>query len=85
MNIKNDEAHSLAKELAAMEHTTVTEAVTLSLREALERRRTPAAQQHRRERVQELVLRMQQQARQTSGRSLWEIADELYDEQGLPK
>jgi len=40
MNIKSTTAHDLAKELAAIEHTSVTQAVTLSLREALDRRRS---------------------------------------------
>ena len=85
MNIKNDEAHSLARELAALEHTTVTDAVTMSLREALERRRTPAAQQRRRARVEQLVERLQRQAKQHEGNTLWDIADDLYNERGLPR
>lgn len=85
MNIKNDEAHSLARELAALEHTTVTDAVTMSLREALERRRTPAAQQRRRARVEQLVERLQRQAKQLGGKTLWDIADDLYNERGLPR
>ncbi|MFM7144805.1 MAG: type II toxin-antitoxin system VapB family antitoxin [Actinomycetales bacterium] len=35
MNIKSPHAHALARELAALEHTTVTDAVTLSLQESL--------------------------------------------------
>lgn len=85
MNIKSPEAHELAKRLAALEHTTVTAAVTLSLREALARRDTPAADAKRRRRVNELVARMQQQYRRHGGASLNEAVDALYDERGLPR
>ena len=85
MNIKSPEAHELAKRLAALEHTTVTGAVTLSLREALARRDTRAADAKRRRRVDELVARLQQQYRQHTGTSLYEAVDALYDERGLPR
>ena len=43
MNITSAEAHDLAKELAALEHTTITDAVILSLREVVERRQEHSA------------------------------------------
>lgn len=42
LNIKNDEAHRLASELAEQNDTTLTDAVTSALRETLERGRRTA-------------------------------------------
>lgn len=49
LNVKNDEAHDLARELSDLTDTTITEAVTLALRETLarERRRRRAEQTRR--------------------------------------
>lgn len=85
MNIKNDEAHALAKELASLEHTTVTDAVVLSLREAVERRRAEHAADVRFRGAMEIVERMQAEERAHDGPSLWEINEDLYDEWGLPR
>lgn len=54
LNVKNDEAHDLARELSDLTDTTITEAVTLALRETLarERRRRRADQTRR---VQDLI------------------------------
>jgi antitoxin VapB len=40
LNIKNEEAHRLARELAGLTHCSITEAVTAALREALEKRKS---------------------------------------------
>ena len=40
LNIKNEQAHELAKELAKLTDTSITEAVIFALREAVERRST---------------------------------------------
>jgi antitoxin VapB len=40
LNIKNEQAHALAKELAELTDTSITEAVTSALQEAVERRKT---------------------------------------------
>jgi antitoxin VapB len=85
MNIKSAEAHALAKDLAALENTTLTDAVILSLREALERRSEQRAAQRRLDRVQRTLDLMQERVRETSGTSLWEINEDLYDERGLPR
>ena len=42
LNIKDSEAHELARELAEARGTSLTEAVRAALKEALERTRTPA-------------------------------------------
>lgn len=86
MNIKNPETHELAKELAALEGTTVTAAVTLSLREALARRRGEELAAARLERMRDISRRFAERERQNPGaKSLWEISEELYDESGLPR
>ena len=81
MNIKSKAAHDLAKELAALEHTTVTNAVTMSLREALERRRAEVVAEQRRTRIHEIT----EQIRTNPGPSLWTVTEDLYDERGLPR
>lgn len=86
MNIKNPETHELAKELAALEGTTVTAAVTLSLREALARRRGEELAAARLARMRDISRRFGERERQNPGaKSLWEISEELYDESGLPR
>ena len=49
LNVKNDEAHDLARELFELTGATITEAVTLALRDALvrERRRRQVEQTRR--------------------------------------
>lgn len=86
MNIKNPEAHELAKELAALERTTVTAAVTLSLREALARRRGEESATARLAKMRDISRRFAERERQNPGaKSLWEIREDLYDESGLPR
>lgn len=85
MNIKHPEAHALARELAALEHTTVTEAVTMSLREALARRRTSEVTAARLTRMRELADRFAAELQARPGPSLWELYDDLYDQNGLPR
>lgn len=78
MNIKSEEAHSLATELAALLGTTMTEAVTRALREAVEKLK----RSKRDEELYALVKDMQRRAKGTTGISI----DALYDkETGLPK
>ncbi|MBM3670498.1 MAG: hypothetical protein FJW97_10935 [Actinobacteria bacterium] len=86
MNIKNPEAHELAKELAALEKTTVTAAVTLSLREALAKRRGEEAAAARLEKMRDISSRFAERERMNPGaKSLWEINEDLFDESGLPR
>jgi antitoxin VapB len=86
MNIKNPETHALARELAALEHTTVTGAVTLSLRESLARRRAESAAARRLARMRAISARFAALERQDSGgKTLWEVNEDLYDEKGFPK
>ena len=85
MNIKNPQAHALAKELAAWENTTVTQAVTLSLREALDRRRAEVDAQRRRVAIDDIADRFCRAAQTEAGPGLWQINEDLYDELGLPR
>lgn len=80
LNIKNDEAHRLATELARLTGENLTTAVTSALRERLARER-------RRRNVYDIAARLMKiGSRYTSlpdsGRSEYEILG--YDENGLP-
>jgi hypothetical protein len=86
MNIKNTEARELARQLVALENTTVTNAVTMSLREALARRRPDQVTKSRLEKMRQFADTFARLERQDSQRkSLWELNADLYDEQGLPR
>lgn len=86
MNIKNAEAHALAKELAELEHTTVTEAVVISLRESLAKRRMEERRARRLETMRQISEAFAEDLRRNPvAPSLWEICDDLYDDMGLPK
>lgn len=83
MNIKNDETHRLARELAALTGENLTAAVTEAIRERLARIR------HERD----STVRLRRLLKLTEGcAALWkepykslDHADLLYDELGLPK
>lgn len=83
LNIKKEETHRLARELADLTGESVTEAVTEAVRERLERLK--------REKQREgLAERLMQIARDCSARLPEEIrtldhGEYLYDERGLPK
>jgi len=86
MNIKSESAHEMAKELAALEGTSVTAAVTLSLHEALARRRAKTVAESRLMKMREISALFAQRERENPGtKSLWEINEDLYDERGLPQ
>lgn len=83
LNIKNDETCRLADELARLTGETMTGAITVALRERLER--------EKRERSAEALARELHAIGQRCaklmgpGPSAIEHGDLLYDEQGLPK
>ncbi len=83
LNIKNDETCRLADELARLTGETMTGAITVALRERLER--------EKRERSAEALARELRAIGQRCaklmgpGPSAIEHGDLLYDEQGLPK
>jgi antitoxin VapB len=81
LNIKDDEAHRLATELARLNGESLTHAVILALRERLARER-------RRRRIDDIATRLMKignryAAQPDSGRTPNEILG--YDEHGLPK
>lgn len=80
LNIKNDEAHKLATELAEMTGESLTSAVTLALRERLARER----RRHRTDNVVARLMKIGSQfaALADTGRGPDEILG--YDDQGLP-
>jgi antitoxin VapB len=85
LNIKNDEAERLARELAAVTGESLTRAVTVAIRERLDRL------QHRDEAAAaERAARLREIAQDAAGR--WaqpyrtaDHGDLLYDESGLPR
>jgi len=82
LNIKNEETHRLAQELAKLTGESMTAAVTEAVRERLERLR-----QNRRKNIAERLMKIAKECG-----SLWkepfrsmDHGDLLYDEKGLPK
>ena len=76
LNIKNEETCKLARELADLTGETMTGAITVALRERLEREK----------RVQELhAIGQHCSSLLRPGPSAVEHGDFLYDENGLPK
>lgn len=82
LNIKNEQAHKLASDLAAMTGETLTKAVTVALTERLERIRRGK----RKASVAEIIKIGQRCAAHIEKPiSSRDHADFLYDERGLPK
>jgi antitoxin VapB len=81
LNIKNPEAHRLAKELSEMTGETVTETVTAALRERLERKKKLKS----REGLAERLMEIGRGAVSLPVLDRREPDEMLYDEHGLPK
>ena len=83
LNIKNEETHQLARELAALTGESMTGAITVALRERLQRETHERSVETR---VQELRSIARRCARLLEdGPSAVEHGDYLYDEDGLPR
>ena len=83
LKIENEETVQLAHELASLTGETVTEAITVALKERLERVKHERSVE---ERVQALRAISERTARMLhDGPSAVEHGDLLYDERGLPK
>ena len=82
LNIKSDEAHRLAKELAELNESSLTDAVTSALTESLRARRGPGAGV---EALLESVSQIQRLVAEVPDRDT-RGPDEIlgYDERGLP-
>ena len=79
LNIKNEETYRLAVQLAELTGEPVTKAVTVAIRERIER-------VQRQRSTQEILARAQAIIRQSGGaESYQDHAELLYDEHGLPK
>jgi len=78
LNIKNEETHRLAQELAAMTGESLTAAVTEAVRERLERVKSKGMA----ERIMKIA---RESAALLKGKPLPDHAELLYDENGLPK
>lgn len=101
LNIKNERTHALVRELAELTGTSQTSAVEDAVRRRLDELRAPAQATRRRrpepkyppEEVERRIAaakRIAEEFRADAeahpGPSMWEILDDLYDEEtGLPK
>ncbi len=83
LNIKNEETYRLARELADIRGKSVTEVVTESLRDSLEREQDRAIREDRTEYW--LAKGEDTRRRMKTPVNSDDIGDLLYDEYGLPK
>ena len=83
INIKNEETCQLADELAQLTGDTMTGAITVALRERLERERSERSAQATVRRL--LAIGERCADMMGDGPSAVEHGDLLYDDQGLPK
>ena len=83
LNIKSDEAHQLARELAQLTGETMTGAVTVALRERLARERRERSVEEKVQRLLAIGERCASKLR--DGPSAADHGDFLYDERGLPR
>lgn len=79
MNIKNEEAHRLATQVASIYDETLTEAVTVALRERLAR----ATAEDRLEKLRAMALEIS--TRMPKGITRDSVDSMLYNEVGLPR
>ena len=82
LNIKNEETCQLARDLADLTGETMTGAITVALRERLERERRARSVDERLQRMRAIARRCSRLLR--DGPSAVEHGDFLYDERGLP-
>ena len=83
LNIKNEKTCQLAGELAQLTGETMTGAITVALRERLERERSERSAEARVERL--LAIGRRCAGMMGDGPSAVEHGDFLYDERGLPR
>ena len=83
LNIKNDETCRLARELAQLTGESMTGAITVALRERLEREERTRSVEERAKKIRAIAERCARHLK--PGPSAVEHGDLLYDERGLPK
>ena len=84
LNIKNEETCELARELAALTGESMTGAITVALRERLERERHERSSAETRIRRLRAIRKRCARLLKAGGPSAIEHGDLLYDENGLP-
>ena len=84
LNIKNEETCRLARELAQVTGESMTGAITVALRERLERERRQRGVNARLRKMRAIAERCAKLVRE-GGPSAVEHGELLYDERGLPK
>ena len=82
LNIKNEQTHQLARELAQLTGETMTAAITIALREKLGRERHERSVEARIQKLRAIHKRCRSMLK--DGPSAVEHGDFLYDESGLP-
>ena len=83
LNIKNEETHRLARELAQLTGETMTGAITVAVKQRLARERRERSVESRSEELQAIGRRCAQLL--GDGPSAVEHGDLLYGEDGLPR
>lgn len=84
LSLKNEETERLARELARQTGESLTQAVTLAVKERLERQQKASKREGRMEWLDRITK--ETAAIMNDGRSSKELMDELYDpETGLPR
>ena len=83
LNIKNEETRRLAGELASLTGETMTGAITVALKERLERERRERSVEARLRKMRAISVRCAKLLRE--GGPPVDHGDFLYDERGLPK
>lgn len=84
LNVKNEDAHRLAADLARLTGESMAQAVTQALRERLEREKARRGRTGMAEKLLEIGRRFSEKLPADRPSSA-EMVDELYDEYGLPK
>ncbi|MFT3797997.1 type II toxin-antitoxin system VapB family antitoxin [Microbacterium sp.] len=82
LNIKNEDVHAAVRELASALGVSQTSAVEVAVRAKLAELAEDSQRLERRRRIDDAIRAAQEAFR---GVDLWAIADDLYDEMGLPK
>jgi hypothetical protein len=83
LNIKSPEAHALAAELARRLDTSMTQAVTIALKDKLASTRSEVLVRERADRMLRMARALAE--RLTPEQRAMDIDAELYDQHGLPK
>jgi antitoxin VapB len=88
LNIKNEEAHRLARELAQLKGVSMVEAVTNSLKKDVERERAVRDPGNTKKGLAAWLMEISRETAplMNDGRTSKQVMDELYDDEtGLPK